>query len=253
MMVIPAVDIKDGRCVRLVRGRADRASVYADPVEAAVNWCRQGARRLHIVDLDGAFCGEPCNLDVVARIKEATGAKVQYGGGVRGEASLARALEAGVDYVIMGSALFSGDGPPQFVRDYPGRIIGSLDILAGRVMIRGWTAASGLGVTGAVRLLQDLEIEDILLTDVSRDGTLQGPDLAFLQGVVENCPSLGVMVAGGIASVDDVRSIAEEVSGIAGVILGKALYTGRVTLEEAMRAVEGESDADEADNTLSRC
>ena len=215
-----------------------------------MNWWRRGARRLHIVDLDGAFCGEPRNLAVVARIKEATGAEIQYGGGVREEASLVRALAAGVDYVIMGSALFSEGGPPRFVRAYPGRIIGSLDVLASRVMIRGWTAASGLDVTGAIRVLEDLGVEDLLLTDVSRDGTLRGPDLEFLRRVVRSCPRLGVMVAGGFASADDVRSIAHEVPGITGVILGKALYTGKVTLEEAMKAAEGEGDAGEADNTL---
>ena len=237
MEVIPAIDIRGGRCVRLFQGDYDRETVFSDsPVDMAAHWVERGAERLHIVDLDGARDGVAPNIEIVAEIAMSSPVPVQYGGGVRDVDSAVRAVEMGVDRVVVGTAAVEDPGlVPVLLREIgAAALVVSVDARDGRVALDGWTRGSGVDAMAFARKLESTGVERVVYTDVSRDGTLTEPNFA---GVEEIAAATGmkVLVAGGVSSVEQVSRLAAV--PVEGAIVGSAVYTGAIDLGEAMAAV----------------
>ena len=238
MEVIPAIDLIEGRCVRLYQGDYARATVYEDdPVETARRWERMGARRVHVVDLDGARDGEPRNLDVIRRIAGAVGVPVQMGGGIRNLAAVREALSAGVDRVMLGTVAARN---PRVVKDACAEmgedaVVVAVDSRDGRVAVSGWTDDSDVRATDLIRRMLDAGARTFLCTDISRDGALMGPNCELMRELA-GVAGGGVIAAGGVAAVEHLAALAE--TGVGGAVIGKALYTGDIDLSEAIRAVD---------------
>ena len=233
----PAVDIKGGRAVRLTQGRADRETVYdADPVAAAVRWVEQGARWLHVVDLDAAFEGEPRNRHLIADIVEATGVPVQASGGIRSMADLDAAIEFGASRVVIGTmALEEPSFVAAAVAAHGDKVAVGLDADGTTLKARGWTTESG-DLFEALRRFTLMGVARFVFTDISRDGMLTGPNVTRLREVADQTTAK-VTASGGVASLDDLRSLAAAHPRVDGAIVGKALYAGRFTLADALEAV----------------
>ncbi|WP_297504510.1 1-(5-phosphoribosyl)-5-((5-phosphoribosylamino)methylideneamino)imidazole-4-carboxamide isomerase [Thermococcus sp.] len=227
MEVYPAIDLMGGKAVRLYRGRRESVKVYGDPVVIAERFAEL-VDKIHVVDLDGAFEGFPQNLDVVKRIIEETGLRVQFGGGLRSYEAVARAYEAGVENVIVGTKAFDIEFLRRVTDDFEGVTV-SLDSRGGRVSVRGWLE-SGMDVKDAYELLRDY-VDRFIYTAVERDGTLTG-----IEEIERFWGSEEFIYAGGVSSAGDVERLAE--IGFSGVIVGKALYEGLVTLEELLEVAE---------------
>lgn len=241
MEVIPAVDIRAGRCVRLVQGDYDRETVFdEDPVRAAVRWVEAGARRLHVVDLDGARHGGSPNEGVVRRMLAAVTVPIQVGGGIRTLEAVDRWLAAGVERVIVGTAAVEEPSFAEAVAQrHPGRVAVSVDVAGGRIVVRGWQERTPTAAAAFLRRMWQSGVRHLLYTDVDRDGTMAHPDVDALQHLLEGLPELrdksgtaALTYAGGVASVDDIRALLR--LQIEGVILGRALYEGRIELPEAL-------------------
>lgn len=239
MDLYPAIDLLDGRCVRLFQGDFERRTVYGDPVATAVELAGAGAPWLHVVDLDAAKTGEPVNRGLVTDIAAAVEVPVQAGGGVRDESAAATLLDAGVARVVLGTAAMEDPGLVKALAAlYPGRIAAGLDYLAGtgEVALRGWTEGSGTGMLDALTRLEGLGVAAVIATDISRDGTLQGPDLSGLSKALSSS-GLQVIASGGVGSVGDIARLAELEAGgrkLAGAIVGRAIHDGRIDLKEAL-------------------
>ena len=237
MEVIPAIDLIEGRCVRLYQGDYARATVYEDdPVETARRWERMGARRVHVVDLDGARAGEPRNLDVIRRIARAVGVPVQMGGGIRNLDAVRDALSAGVERVMLGTVAARN---PRVVKDACAEmgedaVVVAVDSRDGRVAVSGWTDDSDVRATDLIRRMLDAGARTFLCTDISRDGALMGPNCELMRELA-GVAGGGVIAAGGVAAVEHLAALAE--TGVGGAVIGKALYTGDIDLSEAIRAV----------------
>ena len=235
--LIPAIDLLEGRCVRLSQGRYDLVTVYGDdPAEMAGRFVAHPIPRLHVVDLDGARCGKPVNVDAIRRIAEsAAGVPVQLGGGLRTLAAVEEALAIGVDRVVLGTAALRD---PELVRGsarrFPGRIVVGIDAKEGRVAVAGWLEQSVTTATDLARRFEDAGVAAIVHTDIARDGTLSGPNLDA-SAELADCVEIPVIVSGGVRSQADVRRAASLAGGgIAGAIVGRALYTGDVDLGRAL-------------------
>ena len=242
MDVIPAIDIRGGRCVRLVQGDYARETVFADdPAEAAKRWRDAGARRLHVVDLDGARQGRPLNWEAVTRIVAAVDAPVQMGGGLRDLGTVQRYLDGGIERVVLGTAAVKDEALLGAALDrFPGRIVVGVDARDGIVVTEGWLEASGVAAGELVRRLAAMGVPRIIYTDTLRDGTLTEPNFPGLQALLADVQSSGgemrVLYSGGVASLRHIRRLAE--TGVEGVVVGRALYTGDIDLREALAAVE---------------
>ena len=240
LLIIPAIDLRGGRCVRLVQGDPNRETVYADdPVAVARTFAAAGARRLHVVDLDGAFAGLPSNLSVAAAIAKAVDVPVELGGGIRTMAAIEAVLAAGITYVILGTAAIE---QPELVeeacRRFPGRVLVGIDAREGRVAVRGWAEGTDKDAVELAREMRGLGVQQVIFTDIARDGMLSGPNLAALERVAQ--AGVEVIASGGVSSLADVRAIASmRERGVAGAIIGKALYTGAVDLKEALAVAAG--------------
>ena len=234
MTVYPAIDLRLGRCVRLLQGDAGREERFADdPAAVAAAFVSAGARALHAVDLDGAFAGRPMQLHLLRAIA-AAGVPVQWGGGLRSEEDVAAALEAGAARAVVGTrALDESFVRALLARFGPRRLIGGLDARGDRVAVEGWRTTADVALVEAAARLRDWGVEEVVFTQVERDGMLAGPDVHGLQAVAA-C-GLRVVASGGVTTEDDLRRLAA-VPGCAGAILGRALYTGRITLPAALRA-----------------
>ncbi|MBS4007716.1 MAG: 1-(5-phosphoribosyl)-5-[(5-phosphoribosylamino)methylideneamino]imidazole-4-carboxamide isomerase [Clostridium sp.] len=236
MLIIPAVDIRGGRCVRLVHGDLSKETVYhEDPLEMALRWEAEGAARIHLVDLDGAFQGGMQNSAVIERIARAVKVPVQVGGGIRDEARASELLERGVSRVILGTVAVTS---PQLVEAlcsrFPGQVLVGIDARAGKVAIRGWVEEAELSAIDLARKMENLGVREIIYTDINRDGTLQGPNLAALEEMAR-AVNQQVIASGGVSSLNDLEKLCLlESLGVSGVILGQALYTGRVDLRAAL-------------------
>ena len=248
MELIPAIDLIDGKCVRLYQGDYSKETVYSDdPIEVALRWESLGARRIHIVDLDGARSGRPENLAVVERIVKVVQVPVQMGGGVRTLDSARRITESGVQRVMLGTVAVRD---PDIVRSACAElgtdaVVVAIDSRDGRVAVSGWTSASDIGATDLIRSMLEAGVQTFLCTDISRDGTLTGPDYNLMRELVEVAGS-GVIAAGGIASIEHLQRLTEV--GVGGAVIGKALYTGDIDLAEALTAI-GEPALPEAELT----
>ncbi len=230
MLLIPAIDLKDGKCVRLRQGRMEDETIFADdPMDMAQRWVDAGARRLHLVDLNGAFAGRPVNADVIRRIAEAfPDVPIQVGGGIRDEDTVQLYLDAGVQYVIIGTKAVSA---PHFVNDlcleFPGHIIVGLDARDGKVAIDGWSKLSNHDVIDLAQRFERDGVEAIVYTDISRDGMMEGVNVAATARLAAEI-SIPVIASGGISSLEDIKAllaVADE--GIMGAIIGRALVRGQ--------------------------
>ena len=243
MILLPAVDIRDGKAVRLRQGHFDDETVYADdPLEAARSFVEAGARFLHVVDLDGAREGEPVNLHHVERIAGELDVPVELGGGLRSIASIRRALKAGAARVVLGTAAFTD---PELLDEalsaFTSRILVGIDVRGGRVSVSGWTRETQTSGEDAIRLMQKRGVTRFVYTNVDRDGMLEGPDLDEVRRVGEAVRGR-FLYSGGIGSLEDLRGLRElRLVNLAGVISGKALYEGRFGVAEGQAELEGET------------
>ncbi len=240
MLLIPAIDVKGGRCVRLRQGRMDDVTEFSDdPVAMATRWIEAGAKRLHVVDLDGAVVGRPVNAGVVQAIaRKFPAIPIQIGGGIRDEDSVQAYLEAGVQYVIIGTKAISA---PHFVNDlcleFPGHIIVGLDAKDGKLAIKGWSKLSNHDVIDIAQRFEQDGVTAIVYTDISRDGMLTGVNIAATVGLAR-AVNIPIIASGGVTHLDDVKSLCEVAEeGIAGVIIGRALYEGSIDLADAQALV----------------
>jgi phosphoribosylformimino-5-aminoimidazole carboxamide ribotide isomerase len=241
VILLPAVDIRDGKAVRLRQGHFDEETVYADdPLEAARSFVEAGARFLHVVDLDGAREGEPVNLRHVERITAELDVPVELGGGLRSIASIRRALKAGAARVVLGTAAFTD---PELLDEalsaFTSRILVGVDVRGGRVAVSGWTRATQTSGEDAIRLMQQRGVTRFVYTNVDRDGMLEGPDLDEVRRVGEAVRGR-FLYSGGIGSLEDLRGLRElRLVNLAGVISGKALYEGRFGVAEGQAELDG--------------
>ena len=235
MIILPAIDLKDGKCVRLRQGRADDVTVYGDdPAAQARDWAEQGGRELHVVDLDGAFAGEPRHAETIRRIIEAFGGPVEVGGGLRTPEALTAVIEAGAARAIIGSAALDD---PEFlskaVELYGERIAVGIDARDGFVQTKGWVETTRTKATDLAAAVARLGVKTIIYTDTATDGMLGGPNLVQLAAICEAAPECQVTASGGVSSPFDVENLkALERPNLRAAIVGKALYDGRTTLRE---------------------
>ena len=239
MIIIPAIDIKGGRCVRLLQGRMDAETVYSDdPSAMARRWEDGGAGRLHVVDLDGAVEKMPKNLPQIRAIIDSVGIPVQVGGGIRDMETIRMYLESGVDRVVIGTeAIRNPDLVKQACQAYPDRIVVGIDARAGRVAIEGWTETTDASAVELARQFEDSGVAAINFTDIERDGMRTGPNIEETRRLAESV-AIPVVASGGVSSLDDIKALLPLASsGVVGVIIGKALYDGNVDLPEAVRLI----------------
>jgi phosphoribosylformimino-5-aminoimidazole carboxamide ribotide isomerase len=233
MQVIPAIDLRGGRCVRLRQGDFDQETVFGDdPAAMAARWVSEGATRIHLVDLDGAREGHPINVEAVRSILGRVGVPCQLGGGIRDEATIAAWLESGIERIVVGTqALRDPEWFAHMSRAYPDRLLLGLDARAGRVAAEGWLETSEVDPLTLARRFDSLPIAGIVYTDIARDGTLEGPNLQAIAAMAEAVRT-PVIASGGVGTLEDLRRLAE--LPIAGCIVGRALYDGRFTLRSAL-------------------
>lgn len=238
MLIIPAIDLKDGKCVRLRQGRMDESTIFSDnPVEVAARWVDAGCRRLHLVDLNGAFAGEPVNGEIVRAIAKAyPDLPIQIGGGIRSAATIEAYLDAGVSYVIIGTkAVKEPEFVTQMCKAFPGHIIVGLDAQDGLVAIDGWAEITDVRAVDLAQRFRNDGVSSIVYTDISRDGMMQGVNI---ESTVELAVKAGIPViaSGGVTNIDDIRRLAEVADqGILGAITGRAIYEGTLDVAEAQK------------------
>ena len=243
MLIIPAIDLKNGECVRLQQGKKDAVTVYSrDPVLTAMKWEEYGAKVLHIVDLDGAFTGTQQNRESILKIREKLKIAIQVGGGIRDIVTVDKLLSAGIDRVILGTAAIE---TPEFVVEactrFPGRIFVGIDAKDGKVAVRGWEEVSSIDAKELAKRIETVGVSGIIYTDISRDGMLTGPNIAAQEEMVATV-KIPVVASGGIATIEDVRSLMA-IKNLWGAITGKAIYSGSLDLKEALRVAEAGDNA----------
>ena len=237
MRIIPAVDIKGGRCVRLSQGKADQETVYSeDPLAVANEWDEQGAQLIHVVDLDGAFDGLPVHADLIKNIIYNSSVDIQVGGGIRTLDAIKAYVDAGAYRVILGTVALEN---PAFVEEacqkFPDKIMVGIDARDGFVAIKGWVEVSTQKATDFAKTMEPLGVSGFIFTDISRDGMMQGPNIESILNFTKNT-TLPVIASGGVSKIEDISSLlALESEGISGAIVGKALYDKRVDFKEAQR------------------
>ncbi|MEA2016054.1 MAG: 1-(5-phosphoribosyl)-5-[(5-phosphoribosylamino)methylideneamino]imidazole-4-carboxamide isomerase [Actinomycetota bacterium] len=240
MIIIPAIDLIDGCCVRLTRGKFDSKKKYSeDPVRVARKWRKEGAEWLHLIDLDGARTGKLKNVKIISEIKKRINIKIQYGGGVRDSAAIEKVLKEGADRIILGTAVIENKNfLDRSITGYRERVVLSLDYgRDGIIFKNGWQKDAGIKIFEIIKEAEDLGAEEVIVTDISRDGTLEGINIDFLKKILKSS-RLKFIIAGGIGSIDDIINLKKIGStGIMGVIVGKALYEGKdkINLKKAIR------------------
>jgi phosphoribosylformimino-5-aminoimidazole carboxamide ribotide isomerase len=241
VLIIPAIDLKDGRCVRLMQGDMSTATVFSDdPVAMARHWAAEGAKRLHIVDLNGAIAGRPKNERVIRDIIAAVGEKVpvQLGGGIRDLDAIESYIDAGVTYVVIGTAAVKNPG---FLSDacyaFPGHVIAGLDAKEGKVAVEGWSKLTGHDVVDLAKKFEDYGVEAIIYTDIGRDGMMSGVNIDATFKLAQQLKT-PIIASGGLSGLEDVQAVCAKLvpEGIIGVIAGRALYEGKIDLKKAQAA-----------------
>ncbi len=234
MLIIPAIDLKDGKCVRLSRGKKEHETVFSDdPVRVAETWKEQGAKYLHIVDLDGAFEGEPKNTHIIKLIRKNVDIYLQVGGGIRDKQVMQELFDVGIDRLVVGTrALDSPDWIFDICAEFPGKIAVGIDAENGRVAVKGWTSVSNRTVIDFAKEIEKADPAVIIFTDIERDGMLQGPSFSSIIDLTKNI-NTPVIASGGISSIEDVKKLS--LFPLEGMIIGKALYTGNISLSEALK------------------
>lgn len=240
MIIIPAIDIKQGRCVRLLQGEMDKETVFSDdPSAMAVRWQSEGAALLHVVDLDGAVEKRPGNLDAIRRIVEKTTIPIQVGGGIRDEATIAMYFDLGVQRVVIGSEAVNN---PALVENacrlWPGRIVVGIDARKGMVAIEGWTQTTDVSAIQLGRQFEDAGVAAINFTDIERDGMRSGPNIEETRRLAR-AVNIDVVASGGVSTIEDIKNLAPlEADGVVGIITGRALYDGSLDLKTALSWLE---------------
>ena len=235
MIILPAIDLKDGKCVRLRQGRADDVTVYGDdPAQQARDWAEQGGSELHVVDLDGAFAGTPRHAEVIRRIIEAFGGPVEVGGGLRTPEALRAVIEAGATRAIIGSAALDD---PEFLTSavelYGDKIAVGIDARNGFVQTKGWVETTQVKATDLAKAVASMGVKTIIYTDTATDGMLGGPNLSQMAAICDAAPTCQITASGGVSSPYDVANLkALERTNLRAAIVGKALYDGRTTIRE---------------------
>ncbi len=235
MEILPAIDLKDGRAVRLTKGLMDSAKIYSDePWRLAKEFEEMGSKWLHLVDLNGAFAGEPKNLEQIEKIRKKCRLKMELGGGIRDEETIKRYLDLGIDRLILGSIAVKD---PDFVKEMASRypIAVGIDAVDGYVAVEGWAEVSSMKATDLAKAFAECGVEAIICTDVGRDGTLSGVNVPFTVSIAE-ASGVDTIASGGVRDMGDIRALLET-GKVAGVIVGKAFYEGTLDLKEAFRAV----------------
>lgn len=241
MIVIPAIDLKDGQCVRLEQGLMERDTVFCDsPAEQALVWQNQGAELLHLVDLNGAFAGEPKNRSSIEEIVRAVSIPTQLGGGIRDIQTIEAYLSLGIDRVILGTA---AQRNPELVKEacrlYPGRIVVGIDAKNGMVAVQGWAEVTDISARELAKKFEGFGVAAVIYTDISRDGMLSGPNIDATRDLAE-AVAIPIIASGGVSRMADIEALmAIEESGVVGVITGKAIYTGAIRLAEAIALTKG--------------
>lgn len=244
MIFLPAIDIRDGKAVRLEQGRFDRETVYVDdPLEAARSWVDAGARSLHVVDLDGAREGEPQNLQHLKRITDELRVPVQYGGGLRSFASAREALAAGATRVVLGTAAYNDvEFLDEAIAAWGVRVVVAIDVRGGHVSVSGWTEATQMLAEDVIERMQRRGVKQFVYTDADRDGMLNGPDLEEVRRLARAIRGRWIY-SGGIAAAGDLRALRDlRLMNLAGVISGKAIYEGRFTIAEAHEILDASGE-----------
>ncbi len=243
MIILPAIDLKDGCCVRLEQGLMDKDTIYNDdPAAQALMWQEQGGEYLHIVDLDGAFAGTPKNKAAIEAIVAAIDIPSELGGGIRDMETIEAYLSLGIDRVILGTIAKEN---PALVKEacekFPGQIVVGIDAKDGLVAVRGWADVTEKKATEMAKEMEGFGVEAIIYTDIARDGMMQGPNIEATKALAEAI-NIPVIASGGLSTLDDIsRLIAIEDSGVTGVITGKAIYSGAIDLRAAVALTKGES------------
>jgi len=234
MKIIPAIDIKNSKCVRLYKGQMEKETIYFEnPLDAAINFQKNGFSRLHIVDLDGAVKGSLENLNVLKNIKENTEFILQYGGGIRSYEKAKKILDLGINYIIIGTmAIKSPETLEKISSAYPGQIIVSLDVNGENVAVSGWKEDSEVNVFDAIKNLIAIGIDTFLITDISKDGTLEGPNVELYKKI-NTLYNINLIASGGVGSMKDLEKL--KTIGIKNVIVGKALYEKKIDLKELVK------------------
>ena len=236
MLIIPAIDLKEGKCVRLEQGLMNKATVYSeDPATTAKHWEEQGAELLHVVDLNGAFAGAPKNLDAIKAIRAAVKIPIEVGGGIRDIATIETLVSIGIDRIILGTAAVEN---PAFVREacerFPGRIIVGIDAKDGLVAIKGWAEVTKVHAIDLALQMQEYGVIAIIYTDIKRDGMLSGPNIEATKSLAKAL-NIPVIASGGVHTMKDIENLLTvRYSGVSGVITGKAIYSGSLDLKEAI-------------------
>lgn len=241
MEIIPAIDLHGGKCVRLLRGERARETIYSNnPAEMAIKWQSLGAGRLHMVDLDGAFAGRRVNATAINDVTSALAIPVQLGGGIRDRETAQGTFDLGVSKIILGTvALRKPQLARELVEEFGKRVLVGIDARDGMVAVEGWTESSAMKAVDLALQMQEYGVAEIIYTDIARDGTLEGPNFAALKEMA-GLLSIPLIASGGVSSLDDLRRLRElEHLGISGVIVGQALYTGNIGLEEAIEVING--------------
>ncbi|MDP3048666.1 MAG: 1-(5-phosphoribosyl)-5-[(5-phosphoribosylamino)methylideneamino]imidazole-4-carboxamide isomerase [Thermodesulfovibrionales bacterium] len=238
MFVIPAIDLKNGQCVRLLQGKEDAVTIYSnDPASTAKRWEECGAKLLHVVDLDGAFTGSQKNLDAIIKIRESVSIDIEVGGGIRDIKKIDGLISIGINRIILGTAVIE---KPSLLKDacgkYPGRILAGIDAKDGKAAVKGWVEVTGTDARDLAREMEKAGAAGIIYTDISRDGMLAGPNIPAIKEMVETV-SIPIIASGGVSSIKDIISL-KEIKNLWGVITGKAIYSGAVDLKEAIRIAQ---------------
>jgi phosphoribosylformimino-5-aminoimidazole carboxamide ribotide isomerase len=237
MIVIPAIDLKEGKCVRLLQGRMEEATVYSeDPAGTASHFESLGAELIHVVDLDGAFAGAPRNLESIKKILSAVKVPIEVGGGIRNMETIDALLKLGVNRVVLGTAALE---VPAFLREackkYPGRIVAGIDAKDGKVAVRGWRNVSDASADVLAKMLEDSGVSAIIYTDISRDGMMTGHNIEATKRLAGQVTT-PIIASGGVKDISDIKALMEiETLGVEGVITGKAVYSGKLDLKEAIQ------------------
>ena len=239
MQIIPAVDLKGGKCVRLIQGEVDREIIYdSDPVNMAIHWVEQGATRLHLIDLDGALEGRPVHLDVLSSIAKKIDIPIQFGGGIRNEETFKLVIDSGASFAILGTTAVEN---PEFVHNvaepYPGKVILSIDSLNDQVRVSGWKSKRNITPEELAEKFLELPLANFIITDISRDGMLEGFD-SSLSLRIASMSGKSVIAAGGITNIEDIKNTIPLFSrGLVGVVVGRALYEKTLDFKEALEAI----------------
>ncbi|MGA2090570.1 MAG: 1-(5-phosphoribosyl)-5-[(5-phosphoribosylamino)methylideneamino]imidazole-4-carboxamide isomerase [Endomicrobiales bacterium] len=240
MLVIPAIDIRDGNCVMLQQGKIEDETIYSkDPVFMAKLWQMKGAKRLHVIDLDGAFSGMPQNFEIIKKIRKSVDIPMQVGGGIRSMKAIEMLFEEGINYVILGTVVvYNPDILRQSLEAFGDKIIVALDARDGKVAIGGWKDTTAVDAVELAQKMKAMKVAQILFTDINKDGMMAGPNLKALETMAQ-LSGVPVLASGGVTTLEDIEALKKlEPIGISGAIVGKALYTESIKLEEALKIAE---------------